>query len=242
MNTITFTYLNIFDNQIGDIFMFKPLKFGIFLHFFLIASFCFDYIRFLHIVSCSTTLSTKVTSLKRFAWFSLIFAGSPPLSALNNSRSNTIFKLLDTEIAKKVCRCQTFNVEYDIYIEQAQQEVNYIYRYLSKHYLSLEARFGQIYLAFITKFRSDFFKQLLFVVSIFIYFYKLAFYLVIFFQTTSLVHCSMFSPYFESLTYFLTIQPGLEESCDFVMTFFKAIALRVSFKLQSRVFQSLFVF
>lgn len=45
---------------------------------------------FLHSLSCSTTLSTNVTSLNLFAWFSRIFAGSPPFSARNNSISNTI--------------------------------------------------------------------------------------------------------------------------------------------------------
>lgn len=46
---------------------------------------------FLHCVSFSTTLSTRVTSLNRLAWFSLILSGFPPLSALNSSISNTIF-------------------------------------------------------------------------------------------------------------------------------------------------------
>jgi len=45
---------------------------------------------FLHRVSASTTLSTKVTSLKRFLWLSRIFSGSPPLSARNSSMSSTI--------------------------------------------------------------------------------------------------------------------------------------------------------
>lgn len=47
-------------------------------------------LHFRHSVSASTTLSTRVASLNRFAWLSLIFSGFPPLSARKSSRSNTI--------------------------------------------------------------------------------------------------------------------------------------------------------
>jgi hypothetical protein len=51
---------------------------------------CSD-IRCLHWLSFSTIKSTSFTSLYLFLWFSLIFSGSPPLSARNRSMSRTIF-------------------------------------------------------------------------------------------------------------------------------------------------------
>ena len=55
------------------------------------------FLHFLHLLSYSTTLSTFFTSLKRLLWFSLIFSGQPPLSALNSSTSKTIlaFEILN---------------------------------------------------------------------------------------------------------------------------------------------------
>lgn len=49
-------------------------------------------LHFLHFVSASTTWSTRVVSLYRLLWFSRIFSGSPPLSALYKSRSRTILE------------------------------------------------------------------------------------------------------------------------------------------------------
>ena len=49
-------------------------------------------LHFLRFVSASTTWSTRVVSLYRLLWFSRIFSGSPPLSALYRSRSRTILK------------------------------------------------------------------------------------------------------------------------------------------------------
>lgn len=48
-------------------------------------------LHFLHSVSAATSLSTRVTSLKRFLWVSRTISGSPPLSVRNRSKSSTIF-------------------------------------------------------------------------------------------------------------------------------------------------------
>ena len=56
------------------------------------------YVRCLHKLSFSIMVSTNLTSLNLFRWFSRIFSGSPPLSARNRSTSRTIFKFPEDKI------------------------------------------------------------------------------------------------------------------------------------------------
>jgi hypothetical protein len=48
------------------------------------------YLHCLHLVSCSTTVSTRATFLNRDPWFARILSGLPPFSVRNKSRSNTM--------------------------------------------------------------------------------------------------------------------------------------------------------